>query len=59
LLLKHPKLGQIEACLKNLNEEHRYIVKGNYKIIYKEIKQGILIVDIFDTRQNPTKLERV
>ena len=57
-LEKHPKSGQIELLLKRLNEGHRYIVGGNYKIIYKEVKEGILITDVFHTRQNPIKLER-
>jgi plasmid stabilization system protein ParE len=56
LLKKHPASGQIELNLKKLNEGHRYLVKGNYKIIYKEIPEGLLITDVFDTRQDPIKL---
>ncbi len=48
--------GQIELNLEKLNEGHRYLVKGNYKIIYKEIADGLLITDVFDTRQDPIKL---
>lgn len=55
-LKKHPDSGQIELNLEKLNEGYRYIVKGNYKIIYKEIPEGLLITDIFDTRQDPIKL---
>jgi hypothetical protein len=29
---------------------------GNYKIIYKEISEGVLITDVFDTRQDPIKI---
>jgi len=57
-LEKNPKLGQIELYLEQLNEGHRYIIEGNYKIIYKEVKEGILITDVFHTRQNPIELER-
>jgi len=57
-LFKNPKLGQIELCLEQLDEGHRYLVEGNYKIIYKEINEGILITDVFHTRQDPIKLER-
>ena len=57
-LIKHPFSGQEELLLKSLNQGHRYIVEGNYKIIYKPIPEGILIVDIFDSRQNPTKITR-
>lgn len=55
-LIKHPTSGQIELTLENLGEEHRYLVEGNYKIIYKKVKEGILITDIFDTRQDPVKI---
>jgi plasmid stabilization system protein ParE len=55
-LKTYPYSGQIEPNLEGLQEMHRYLIKGNYKVIYKEIKEGILITDIFDTRQNPVKI---
>lgn len=55
-LKKHPILGQIEINLEKLNENHRYLVVGNYKIIYKEIPEGVLITDVFHTRQDPVKI---
>jgi len=55
-LKKYPKSGQIEEMLIELDEGHRYLVAGNYKIIYKQVKEGILITDVFDTRQNPKKI---
>jgi toxin ParE1/3/4 len=55
-LKKHPESGQIELNLEKLKEEHRYILKGNCKIIYKEIPEGLLITDVFDTRQDPKKI---
>ena len=55
-LKKYPKSGQIEEMLIELGEGHRYLVAGNYKIIYKKVKEGILITDVFDTRQNPKKI---
>ena len=55
-LIKHPDSGQFEKSLERLGEGHRYIVSGNYKVIYKKIKEGILITDVFDTRQNPQKI---
>ena len=33
----------------------RYLVIWNYKIIYKPVKEGVLITDVFNTRQNPNK----
>ena len=56
LLIKHPNSGQIEMMLESLNEGHRYLVKRNHKIIYRIVNEGILITDIFDTRQDPIKL---
>jgi len=44
--------------LRRLNQGHRYLVRGNYKIIYKEIPDGILITDVFDTRQDPVKINK-
>ena len=55
-LIKHPYSGQVEFTLEKLKEGHRYLVKGNYKIIYKEVAEGILITDVFDTRQDPVKM---
>ena len=55
-LIKYPNSGQTEESLAELNEDHRYLVSGNYKIVYKKVKEGILITDIFDTRQNPIKI---
>ena len=55
-LAKFPESGQIENSLNEMNEGHRYLVDGNYKIIYKKISEGILITDVFDTRQDPKKI---
>lgn len=55
-LIKHPLSGQVEDTLATLEQGHRYLVKGNYKIVYRRIKEGILITDIFDTRQDPIKI---
>jgi len=55
-LKQHPDSGQIEPTLEVLNEEHRYVVAGHYKVVYKKVIEGILITDIFDTRQDPIKI---
>jgi toxin ParE1/3/4 len=55
-LKKHPVSGPIELNLEKINEGHRYLVKGHYKIIYKEVSEGVLITDVFDTRQDPLKI---
>jgi len=54
-LQNQPESGQIEPNLEKLKQGHRYVVRGNYKIIYKAVAEGILITDVFDTRQDPIK----
>jgi plasmid stabilization system protein ParE len=59
-LKSQPEIGQIEELLQERNQEFRYLVYKSYKIIYwlNHTKNQIEIVDIFDTRQNPQKIER-
>ena len=58
---KNPQIGQIEELLKNRPEEFRYLVYKNYKIIYwvNTIKNRVDVVNVFDTRQNPKKIEKL
>ncbi len=60
ILKKYPKIGRIEDMLIEREQEFRYLVVKNYKIIYwfNDIKNWIEIVDIFDTRQYPGKMTR-
>ena len=53
---KHPSAGQIQESLSGFRQEHRYVLKGHHKIIYRIVNNEILITDIFDTRQNPSKM---
>lgn len=58
ILATHPNAGHKEELLAERKEGFRYIVHKNYKIIYwlnKEINQ-VEITDVFDTRQNPVKI---
>jgi toxin ParE1/3/4 len=48
-----PLLGREEEMLSSLGQGHRYVVEGQYKIIYRIIEETIYITDIFDTRRNP------
>ena len=59
-LKKQPKIGQVEELLIDRKQEFRYLVFKNYKIIYwiNELERQVEINDVFDTRQNPTKIER-
>ncbi len=55
-----PEIGFVEELLKDRTQNFRYIVSTNYKIIYwiNKAKNRIEIIDVFDTRQNPTKIKR-
>jgi len=55
-LIQNPQSGQIELHLEKMNQHYRYILSGNYKIIYKVNLEQIVIYDIFDTRQNPMNM---
>lgn len=60
-LKKQPTIGQEEELLKNDPREFRYLVYKNYKIIYwvSIEKYTAEIFDVFDTRQNPIKINRI
>ncbi len=55
-LIEYPESGQKEFNLEKLNKDHRYILSGKYKIIYRIEKENILINDVFDVRQDPSKM---
>jgi hypothetical protein len=42
--------------LKPLGKDHRYLVEGKYKIIYRVEGNVLYVEDVFDCRQNPTKM---
>jgi len=56
-----PEMGAVELLLDNRKINFRYLVYKNYKIIYwyNKEKNRIDILDVFDTRQNPIKMERI
>jgi plasmid stabilization system protein ParE len=60
-LKKQPTIGQEEELLNKDSRDFRYLVFKNYKIIYwtNLEKNRIEVFDVFDTRQNPIKMERV
>ena len=57
-LIKDPFIGVIEENLVGLKQGHRYLVEGNYKIIYRVVNKDIYITDVFDCRQNPQRMKR-
>lgn len=60
ILEKNPYIGQIEESLRDRTKEFRYLIHGNYKIIYwiNLDKNQIEIWDVFDCRQEPLKIKR-
>jgi len=44
-------IGQVDE----FNNSFRRIISGNYKIFYKNYSEYILIVRVFDSRQDPVK----
>lgn len=55
-LMNYPESGQIQP-LKNIKKEYRYLVEGNYKIVYHIWKEIIYVDTVFDTRQDPDDLK--
>jgi len=57
-LSENPNIGQKERLLKDRKETYRYLIFKNYKILYSVDSQQNLIkvADVFDTRQNPKKI---
>jgi plasmid stabilization system protein ParE len=56
-LLTDPSIGQREEYLEHLGQAHRRIIENQYKIIYRIDGEIIYITDIFDTRQDPSKVK--
>ncbi len=57
-LILQPSQGQKEPLLEHLGLEHRRLIVGHYKIIYRVIEEFIYITDILDSRQDPDKMKR-
>ncbi len=57
LLDKSPFIGQVEDLLIHLKKDYRYLVSGNYKIIYLVKPESVEIINVYDTRQDPIKIE--
>ena len=54
-----PKLGKTDESLKFLKKDHRFLIKGNYKIVYHIMDEvNVIVINVvFDARQNPDKLK--
>ena len=56
-LSSNPYKGQKEEYLEHLNKDHRRIIEGHFKIIYRIEGDEIFITEFFDTRQDPEKMK--
>lgn len=54
-----PESGVRQESIKSNHKEYRYLVEGNYKMIYsfQPDNKVVYIEIIFDTRYNPDKLK--
>ena len=52
-LEQNPNSGAKEPLLSNRKFEYRYLVEGNYKIVYWKEDNYLKIAAVFDSRQNP------
>ncbi|MBY0434132.1 MAG: type II toxin-antitoxin system RelE/ParE family toxin [Cyclobacteriaceae bacterium] len=57
-LSRFPEIGQKESNPLVASMDYRYLVSGNYKIVYRIIQEEktVLIAAVFDTRQDPDDL---
>lgn len=58
-LEKNPNSGTKEPLLSERKFEYRYLIEGNYKIIYWKQDSYIKIATVFDCRQNPEKMKEI
>ena len=56
-LTTQPGIGQREPLLNAHRLEYRYLISGNYKLIYRFDKTSVYIALVFDCRQNPVKMQ--
>jgi plasmid stabilization system protein ParE len=58
ILKTQPYAATVERMLIGCFEEYRSLIVENYKVVYFIKDNHVLIVQIFDCRQNPLKLRR-
>jgi len=58
-LQKTPQIGKKEELLVGRKFEYRFLIIGNYKIIYWIESNYIKIAAVFDCRQNPEKIKKL
>jgi plasmid stabilization system protein ParE len=55
-LKNYPLSGKKEPLLEDLQQDHRYLIEKHWKIIYRLIEDVVYVTDVFDTRQDPSRL---
>jgi toxin ParE1/3/4 len=55
VLLRNPDIGPLEDHPIVYGRGFRYLIVRHFKIVYKVYGDEILIMTVFDTRQNPSK----
>jgi plasmid stabilization system protein ParE len=55
-LTDQPFKGPPEPHLASMNEGHRFLLLGRYKIIYRIIGEVVYVTDFFDTKQHPFRM---
>jgi plasmid stabilization system protein ParE len=58
-LQKSPEIGRKEELLSERENEYRFLVVRNYKVIYWIDGKYIKIAAVFDSRQNPKKIQKL
>jgi len=59
ILEANPLIGGKESLLSERPFEYRFLIKNNYKIIYRFNENLIRIISVFDCRQNPKKIVNI
>ncbi|HKR04764.1 MAG TPA: type II toxin-antitoxin system RelE/ParE family toxin [Bacteroidia bacterium] len=52
-----PESGQVEEAMNRFGKKYRRLISGNYKIIYRIEENKIYVTDVFDSRQDPSKIK--
>lgn len=49
--------GRIVEELRFLNQNHRYIIEGNFKIIYRQENDFVYVTDVFNMSKDVKKIK--
>jgi plasmid stabilization system protein ParE len=57
-LSQHPYMGQEEPFLITLNQGHKRLMEGDFKIIYFIENNTVYVTNFFNTRRDPESMKR-